>query len=100
MELGWKMLGWGGATRLVEALRAGTPRTRTLSFLGKWRSKGVEDSTARRIGSLRSESGQDLAEYGLLISLIALVVVAAVTLFGSGVLALFQRITDNLPFGG
>ncbi len=48
----------------------------------------------------RSEEGQDLAEYAILIGLIALVVVGAVTLFGEGVVALFQHITDTLPFGG
>ncbi len=48
----------------------------------------------------RSEDGQDLAEYAILIGLIALVVVGAVTLFGQGVVALFQHITGTLPFGG
>ena len=48
----------------------------------------------------RREDGQDLAEYAILIGLIALVVVGAVTLFGQGVVALFQHITSTLPFGG
>lgn len=47
---------------------------------------------------LRNESGQDLAEYGLLGSLIAVAVVAVLTLFGGQIVALFQRIAAELPF--
>jgi pilus assembly protein Flp/PilA len=38
------------------------------------------------------EKGQDLAEYALLIGLIALVVVVAVTLLGTNISAIFDRI--------
>jgi pilus assembly protein Flp/PilA len=42
------------------------------------------------------ESGQDLAEYALLIALIAIVVIAAVTLLGGNIQAVFQDIADAL----
>lgn len=47
----------------------------------------------------RTDSGQDLAEYAILIGLIALVVVGAVTLLGGRVAQLYQHIVDTLPFG-
>ena len=46
------------------------------------------------------ESGQDLAEYALLISLIALVVIGAVTLLGTQIDAVFDQITAALGGGG
>ena len=42
------------------------------------------------------ESGQDLAEYALLIALIAIVVIAAVTLLGGNIEAVFQNIAGAL----
>lgn|GEM_PF-1977956 len=44
-----------------------------------------------------TEGGQDLAEYALLIALIALVVIGAVTLFGNQVTALFEAIVADFP---
>ena len=41
---------------------------------------------------LQREEGQDLAEYALLIGLIALIVLAAVTLLGGNLSAVFNRI--------
>lgn len=49
--------------------------------------------------AVQSEDGQDLAEYAILVGLIALVVVGAVTLFGSQLAAMFDSITATLPFG-
>ena len=46
------------------------------------------------------ESGQDLAEYALLISLIALVVIGAVTLLGTQINTVFTNITNALGGGG
>lgn len=43
---------------------------------------------------LEREEGQDLAEYALLIGLIALVVVASVTLLGGGLNTTFGKIKD------
>jgi len=45
---------------------------------------------------IRKEEGQDLAEYALLISLIALVCVAAVTLLGNQIAAVFNAIAGAL----
>jgi Flp pilus assembly pilin Flp len=38
----------------------------------------------------RAQSGQTLAEYGILVSVIAIVVIVAAVLFGSNVLGLFN----------
>ena len=54
--------------------------------------------------SKRSEKGQDLAEYALLIGLIALIVVLAVTLLGANISTIFSQIANEIgtwgPFGG
>jgi pilus assembly protein Flp/PilA len=50
----------------------------------------------RRIA--RADDGQDLAEYAILIGLIALVVVGAVTLFGGQLTAMYDSIVSTLPF--
>jgi pilus assembly protein Flp/PilA len=46
------------------------------------------------------ESGQDLAEYALLIALIAIVVIAAVTLLGGNISTVFNNIAGALNVGG
>jgi pilus assembly protein Flp/PilA len=45
---------------------------------------------------LREEEGQDLIEYALLVALISLVCVAALTLAGSQVNTIFEKIKDRL----
>jgi len=47
---------------------------------------------------LTDEAAQDLAEYAILIGLLALVVVGAVTLFGGQLVAFYDFITATLPF--
>ena len=44
----------------------------------------------------KSEKGQDLAEYALLLGLIALVVILAVTLLGTNIRTIFQNIANNI----
>jgi Flp pilus assembly pilin Flp len=44
----------------------------------------------------KGERGQDLAEYALLIGLLALIVVIVVTLLGQQISIVFQNITDIL----
>ena len=44
----------------------------------------------------RNERGQDLAEYALLIGLIALIVILAVTLLGNQISTIFTAIANNL----
>jgi pilus assembly protein Flp/PilA len=46
--------------------------------------------------SKRSEKGQDLAEYALLIGLIALIVILAVTLLGTQISIVFSTIANNI----
>jgi Flp pilus assembly pilin Flp len=48
---------------------------------------------------LRADDGQDLAEYAILIGLIALAVVGAVTLFGGQLVAAYNSFVATLPFG-
>jgi len=45
---------------------------------------------------MKSEKGQGLAEYGLIIVLVALVAAAAITAFGGQISSLFTRITTQL----
>jgi len=45
---------------------------------------------------VRNQDGQDLLEYALLVALIALVAVAAVTLTGTNVNAIFEQIAEKL----
>jgi pilus assembly protein Flp/PilA len=46
------------------------------------------------------ESGQDLAEYALLLALIAIIVIAALTLLGPAISNLFNTITTSLNSAG
>ena len=50
---------------------------------------------ARRYASV--ERGQALAEYALLLSFIALAVIAILLLFGPGVSGLYQSFFDEMP---
>ncbi len=52
--------------------------------------------TLLRAQLAKSEKGQDLAEYALLIGLIALVVLVAVTALGVNISAVLQRIADEI----
>lgn len=47
----------------------------------------------------RSENGQDLAEYSLLIGLIALLVVVSVTIIGGSISTIFNAIATALQIG-
>ena len=44
----------------------------------------------------KSEQGQDLAEYALLLGLIALIVILAVTLLGDNLSALFSKMASQV----
>jgi pilus assembly protein Flp/PilA len=50
----------------------------------------------RVISFVRKDEGQDLIEYALLVGLISLVAVAALTLTGTNVNAIFQSIQAKL----
>lgn len=45
---------------------------------------------------LRSEDGQTMAEYGLLLAVIAVIVVAAALLLGSSISSLFMGVASSL----
>ena len=49
---------------------------------------------------LAEQEGQDLAEYALLIGLIALVVLLAVTILGTNLSALFANIASQIALWG
>lgn len=53
--------------------------------------------TAACAAARRDDSGQDLAEYALVVALIAMVVIAAVTLFSENIQAVFDYIAGQLP---
>ena len=44
----------------------------------------------------RNEEGATAVEYGVMVALVAVVIIAAVTLLGSQLAALFQRIASSL----
>ncbi len=46
---------------------------------------------------LKDEEGQTLVEYGLLLALIALVVIAALTVLGQKIATTFNTISQELP---
>jgi pilus assembly protein Flp/PilA len=54
------------------------------------------DLLARFVAWLEREEGQGLAEYALILVLIAVVVIAAVTLLGTGISQTFSNIASNL----
>jgi pilus assembly protein Flp/PilA len=45
---------------------------------------------------LRDDEGQTMAEYGLLLALIALVVIVAVTLLGSNISKIFNTVATTI----
>lgn len=45
----------------------------------------------------RDDEGQDLAEYGLLVALIAIIAVAGVTVFGNDINTFFNNIATLIP---
>lgn len=49
--------------------------------------------------NLRQETGQGLAEYGLILVLIAVVVVAILTLTGGQVSSFYSTIASQIPSG-
>ena len=52
----------------------------------------------RHVLFARGDRGATAVEYGLMASLIAVVIVVAVTAFGGSVNGLFQLTVDNTPF--
>ena len=48
------------------------------------------------LSAMNNEEGQDLAEYGLVLLLVAIAAVVAVTAFGQQIAAVFTNITGQL----
>ncbi len=46
---------------------------------------------------LQKEEGQSMVEYGLIIALIAVVVIAALVVLGPKIAGLFQNVATNIP---
>lgn len=44
----------------------------------------------------KDEEGQGMAEYGLILALVAVVVIGALTLLGEGLINIFEQITGQL----
>ena len=54
-------------------------------------------NTIKRIGTyLKSEKGQGMVEYGLIIALVAIVVIAAIVLLGGNLNGIFQKTAGAL----
>ncbi|HAH19189.1 Flp family type IVb pilin [uncultured Eubacterium sp.] len=45
---------------------------------------------------LKDENGQGMVEYGLIIALIAIVVIAALTILGPKIAALFNKVNEQV----
>ena len=50
---------------------------------------------SRFMAWLREEKGQTMAEYGLILALVAVVVITAITLLGGNISAFFTTLADN-----
>lgn len=53
----------------------------------------------RTVKFFKSEKGQGMVEYGLIIALVAIAVIAAVILLGDNIKAIFTKATDALSLG-
>jgi pilus assembly protein Flp/PilA len=56
----------------------------------------LQNHLSSMIARMRSEEGQTMAEYGLLLAVIAIVVVAAAAILGSSISCLFLGVASSL----
>ncbi|MHB8963786.1 MAG: Flp family type IVb pilin [Saccharofermentanales bacterium] len=56
----------------------------------------MKKTLKRAAAFLKSEKGQGMVEYGLIIALVAIAVIAAVILLGDNIKAIFTTTTDAL----
>jgi len=60
----------------------------------------INETLLRMLARFKSEEGQALAEYGLILGLIAVVAIAALTALGLGITGKMGSITSALGGGG
>ena len=60
----------------------------------------INEALLRLMGRFQSEEGQALAEYGLILALIAVVAIGALTALGLGISGALGGITAKLGGGG
>ena len=60
----------------------------------------INEALLRLVGRFQREDGQALAEYGLILALIAVVAIGALTLLGLGISGALGSITSELTGGG
>jgi pilus assembly protein Flp/PilA len=54
------------------------------------------DLQSRMIGALRSEEGQGLVEYGLILAFVSVVAIAALGFLGSDITSLLSKVGNSL----
>jgi pilus assembly protein Flp/PilA len=70
---------------------------RTISTLRKDTAKMIQHLTARvQLAKMRAEEGQALVEYALIVSLIAVVAIAALTLTGHSIRDILNTIAQDV----
>ncbi len=57
---------------------------------------GLYEMLRSRLQQVRNETGASAVEYGLLVALIAVVIIAAVTLLGGNLADIFQSVADAI----
>ena len=80
----------------MAATRVGNRGQESIGRLGNEEGKVFRFYLRNLLLPLRDEKGADLAEYGLLLGLIALVAVGAVTLLGNQISTVFNGIVTAL----
>ena len=58
--------------------------------------KRILATSVRAVNALKAEDGQSMAEYGLIIALVAIVAIAALSPLGTKIANTFQQITSSL----
>jgi pilus assembly protein Flp/PilA len=57
---------------------------------------GLYGMVQNRLSQLRNEKGASAVEYGLLVALIAVIIIAAVTLLGGNLRDIFNDVADQI----
>ena len=65
-------------------------------FKNKGKNEEVNNMMEKMMALVKDESGQGMAEYGLILALVAVVVIGALIALGSGVGTKMQEVADEL----